>query len=252
MASAKTTSTRTSSTTVSDLARKRGINDLVSHIAKSDNHLWQALQSLQEQSNHLVQNVMDLSNATVALGAAQTPTVTPAVPGTGGSPGGSSSSGAGTGGTPGGGSSGGITGGIVPPGTGAEPPLLANFILLNPTSHRNPNGIISYDADVQWNNPGAPGSDFNLGGAQIWVVSTNDPNFAPPILVGAAAYNHVLGSAQGTHITQQIGPPQGGTWVVACIPINNVGQRLREPDTYPSADFTDVIQTRTWDLVPPG
>lgn len=37
--------------------KKRQINDLITHIAKSDNHLYQALTSLQSQSNSIIGNI---------------------------------------------------------------------------------------------------------------------------------------------------------------------------------------------------
>lgn len=43
----------------SQVVKKRAIGDLITHISRSDNHLWQALTSLQSQTNALVnQNQM--------------------------------------------------------------------------------------------------------------------------------------------------------------------------------------------------
>lgn len=48
-----------STTTDTQTAKKQQIADLITHLGKSDNHLWQALTSLQAQSNALVnQNQM--------------------------------------------------------------------------------------------------------------------------------------------------------------------------------------------------
>lgn len=43
-------------TTGTNLQGKEDIGDLITHVAKSDNHLWQALTSLQRQANGLVNN----------------------------------------------------------------------------------------------------------------------------------------------------------------------------------------------------
>lgn len=48
-----------STTTDTQVAKKQQIADLITHLGKSDNHLWQALTSLQSQTNALVnQNQM--------------------------------------------------------------------------------------------------------------------------------------------------------------------------------------------------
>jgi|SRR5215831_1657708 len=50
-------------TTVSDLTRQQQTGDLITHIGKQDPHLYQALTSMQKQSNQLVQNIEDLAAA---------------------------------------------------------------------------------------------------------------------------------------------------------------------------------------------
>lgn len=52
-------STEVTTTSPAGVIRKRQISDLITHIAKSDNHLWQALTSLQNQTNGLVGIVTD-------------------------------------------------------------------------------------------------------------------------------------------------------------------------------------------------
>lgn len=52
-------STPVTTPTPAGTPRKQQINDLISHIARSDNHLWQALNSLQNQTNNIVGNTTD-------------------------------------------------------------------------------------------------------------------------------------------------------------------------------------------------
>jgi hypothetical protein len=56
-------SQRTSATTVSEVANQRSIGNLISHIGGSDPHLFNALNSLQSQNNHIVQNIVDIIKA---------------------------------------------------------------------------------------------------------------------------------------------------------------------------------------------
>lgn len=46
------------------LANKRQIADLITHLTSRDNHLWQALTSLQQQANGIVNNVQDWTSWT--------------------------------------------------------------------------------------------------------------------------------------------------------------------------------------------
>lgn len=59
--SAGATVAATSVTTVpgTALANKRQIGDMITHLITGDNHLWQALTSLQQQANGIVNNVQD-------------------------------------------------------------------------------------------------------------------------------------------------------------------------------------------------
>lgn len=53
------TSSGTPGTQTPPTAKTRQTSDLVTHIARSDNHLWQALTSLQNQSNAIINNATD-------------------------------------------------------------------------------------------------------------------------------------------------------------------------------------------------
>jgi|SRR6516164_919854 hypothetical protein len=83
---------RKSPNTVSEIARKKQIGDLITHLGTSDNHLFQALNSMQDQSNQLVENVADLVLAIQNL-ADKAGVSSPAVPGGGGLRGDSANSG---------------------------------------------------------------------------------------------------------------------------------------------------------------
>jgi hypothetical protein len=86
------TTTRTPATTVSDLTKKKQTADLITHLGRTDNHLWQALTSMQDQANQLTENVADLASAIRHL-ANSTNAPQPAVPGSGGTAGGAANSG---------------------------------------------------------------------------------------------------------------------------------------------------------------
>ena len=86
------TSVRTPATTVSDLTKKQQTADLITHLGRSDNHLWQALTTIQNQANQLTENVSDLSAAINHL-SDMLKTPRPAVPGSGGTSGGPADSG---------------------------------------------------------------------------------------------------------------------------------------------------------------
>ena len=49
-------------------AKKRQIGSLITHLGKDDNHLWNALTSLQDQSNQVVGNIQDLVKAIIDAG----------------------------------------------------------------------------------------------------------------------------------------------------------------------------------------
>jgi hypothetical protein len=217
---------RTNATTVSDQTRKRQIGDLITHIGIKDNHLYQALKSLQDQTNQLVDNTMDLSAAVnhVASQVSTThPTtgvtttgLTPAVPGGGGTSGGSS----------------GPTSGVselpsVPPGTGVSPGMIANFVILNQLNVHNPDGSITASADFSWANPPVAGEPLAVplfyGGVQVWAVASTDPSFVIPTFLGASA----MPTAFGVHVSIIVLHPT--TLTVAGITFNTVGQQLELP-----------------------
>jgi hypothetical protein len=90
---------RTSASTVSALTKKKHTADLITHLGKQDNHLWNALTSIQGQNNQTVDNIVDIIGAiqqlttsvSEAISKATNTTVTiepPALPGGGGTAGG--------------------------------------------------------------------------------------------------------------------------------------------------------------------